>query len=92
VADELRRAFLFDFLRMARIDEATAELEAEEEPREPFLPLRWESTGDQWWYATPIDWAAASGHYDVVRELLRLNANLLVKLTSLRRIHRLESV
>jgi ankyrin repeat protein len=68
------------------------ELEAEEEPREPFLPLRWESTGDQWWYATPIDWAAASGHYDVVRELLRLDANLLVKLTSLRRIRRLESV
>ncbi|CAD6219832.1 unnamed protein product [Miscanthus lutarioriparius] len=31
-----------------------------EEPRDPFLPLRWESTGDQWWYATPIDWAAAS--------------------------------
>ena len=44
-----------------------------EEPRDPFLPLRWESTGDQWWYATPIDWAAASGHYDVVRELLRLD-------------------
>ena len=55
-------------------------------------PLRWESTGDQWWYATPIDWAAASGHYDVVRELLRLDANLLIKLTSLRRIRRLESV
>ncbi|XP_062179738.1 uncharacterized protein LOC133884374 [Phragmites australis] len=60
--------------------------------RESFLPLRWESTGDQWWYATPIDWAAASGHYDVVRELLRLDANLLVKLTSLRRIRRLEAV
>ncbi|KAG2657574.1 hypothetical protein PVAP13_1KG204400 [Panicum virgatum] len=61
-------------------------------PAEPFLPLRWESTGDQWWYATPIDWAAAGGHYDLVRELLRLDANLLVKLTSLRRIRRLESV
>ncbi|KAL6864989.1 hypothetical protein ACP4OV_016140 [Aristida adscensionis] len=64
----------------------------EESRGESFLPLRWESTGDQWWYATPIDWAAASGHYDVVRELLRLDANLLVKLTSLRRIRRLESV
>ncbi|CAO2037947.1 unnamed protein product [Urochloa humidicola] len=59
---------------------------------EPLVPLRWESTGDQWWYATPIDWAAAGGHYDLVRELLRLDANLLVKLTSLRRIRRLESV
>ncbi|TVU18624.1 hypothetical protein EJB05_34731 [Eragrostis curvula] len=70
------------------------ELEVEEEePRvQPLVPLRWESTGDQWWYATPIDMAAASGHYDVVRELLRLDANLLVKLTSLRRIRRLESV
>ncbi|OEL12541.1 hypothetical protein BAE44_0026438 [Dichanthelium oligosanthes] len=66
---------------------------AAEEPRDPsFVPLRWESTGDQWWYATPIDWAAAGGHYDLVRELLRLDANLLVKLTSLRRIRRLESV
>jgi hypothetical protein len=55
-------------------------------------PLRWESTGDQWWYATPVDWAAASGHYDVVREILRVDANLLIKLTSLRRIRRLESV
>lgn len=65
---------------------------ATEQPRDPFLPLRWESTGDQWWYATPIDWAAANGHYDLVRELLRLDPNLLVKLTSLRRIRRLESV
>ena len=65
---------------------------AVERPAEPFLPLRWESTGDQWWYATPIDWAAAGGHYDLVRELLRLDANPLVKLTSLRRIRRLESV
>jgi hypothetical protein len=31
------------------------------------------------------------GHYDVVRELLRLDANLLIKLTSLRPIRRLES-
>lgn len=69
------------------------QLATTEESRDPsFLPLRWESTGDQWWYATPIDWAAASGHYDLVRELLRLDPNLLVKLTSLRRIRRLESV
>lgn len=56
------------------------------------FPLRWEGTGDQWWYASPIDWAAANGHYDLVRQLLRLDANHLIKLTSLRRIHRLESV
>lgn len=57
-----------------------------------YFPLRWESTGDQWWYASPIDWAAANGHFDLVRELLRIDANLLIKLTSLRRIRRLESV
>ncbi|XP_009613338.1 uncharacterized protein [Nicotiana tomentosiformis] len=57
-----------------------------------YLPLRWESTGDQWWYASPIDWAAANGHYDLVRELLRLDGNHLINLTSLRRIKRLESV
>lgn len=57
-----------------------------------FFPLRWESTGDQWWYASPIDWAAANGHYDLVRELVHLDANLLIKLTSLRRIRRLETV
>ncbi|KAJ3675447.1 hypothetical protein LUZ60_004489 [Juncus effusus] len=57
-----------------------------------YFPLRWESTGDQWWYASPIDWAAANGHYDVVRELLHLDTNLLIKLTSLRRIRRLESL
>ncbi|CAA2986272.1 ankyrin repeat RF_0381 [Olea europaea subsp. europaea] len=56
------------------------------------FPLRWESTGDQWWFASPIDWAAANGHYDLVRELLHLDTNLLVKLSSLRRIRRLESV
>ncbi|CAL5022798.1 unnamed protein product [Urochloa decumbens] len=71
--------------------EARPAAAAETSP-EPLVPLRWESTGDQWWYATPIDWAAAGGHYDLVRELLRLDANLLVKLTSLRRIRRLESV
>ncbi|GAB2280585.1 hypothetical protein Dimus_015215 [Dionaea muscipula] len=57
-----------------------------------YLPLRWESTGEQWWYASPIDCAAAYGHYDLVRELIRLDANLLIKLTSLRRIRRLETV
>ncbi|XP_009416633.2 uncharacterized protein LOC103997190 [Musa acuminata AAA Group] len=57
-----------------------------------YFPLRWESTGDQWWYASPIDWAAANGHYDLVRQLLHLDANLLIKLTSLRRIRRLETV
>ncbi|KAI4375365.1 hypothetical protein MLD38_013245 [Melastoma candidum] len=56
------------------------------------FPLRWESTGDQWWYASPIDWAAANGHYDLVRELLNIDPNHLIKLTSLRRIRRLESV
>ncbi|KAI3452531.1 hypothetical protein Pfo_009195 [Paulownia fortunei] len=57
-----------------------------------YFPLRWESTGDQWWYASPIDWAAANGHYDLVRELLRLDGNHLIKLASLRRIRRLETV
>ncbi|XP_042498362.1 espin-like [Macadamia integrifolia] len=57
-----------------------------------YFPLRWESTGDQWWYASPIDWAAANGHYDLVRELLHLDTNQLIKLTSLRRIRRLETV
>ncbi|XAR51969.1 hypothetical protein NMG60_11006782 [Bertholletia excelsa] len=57
-----------------------------------YFPLRWESTGDQWWYASPIDWAAANGHYDIVRQLLRLDGNHLIQLTSLRRIRRLETV
>lgn len=57
-----------------------------------YFPLRWESTGDLWWYASPIDWAAANGHYDLVRELLRLDGNHLIKLASLRRIRRLETV
>ncbi|XP_021890341.1 uncharacterized protein LOC110808965 [Carica papaya] len=57
-----------------------------------YFPLRWESTGDQWWYASPVDWAAANGHYDLVRELLRIDRNHLIKLTSLRRIRRLETV
>ncbi|KAK9104205.1 hypothetical protein Scep_021049 [Stephania cephalantha] len=58
----------------------------------PHLPLRWEGMGDQWWYASPIDWAAANGQFDLVRELLLLDPNLIIKLTSLRRIRRLESV
>ncbi|XP_010528057.1 PREDICTED: kinase D-interacting substrate of 220 kDa-like [Tarenaya hassleriana] len=58
----------------------------------PLFPLRWESTGDQWWDAAPIDIAAANGLFDVVLELLHQDANLLIKLTSLRRIRRLESV
>jgi hypothetical protein len=57
-----------------------------------YFPLRWESTGDQWWYASPIDFAAANGYYDLVRELIYLDTNLLIKLTSLRRIRRLETV
>ncbi|GLT33138.1 hypothetical protein SLA2020_077500 [Shorea laevis] len=57
-----------------------------------YFPLRWESTGDQWWYASPVDWATANGHYDLVRELLRIDGNHLIKLTSLRRIRRLETV
>lgn len=61
-------------------------------PPPSYLPLRWESTGDQWWYASPIDWAAANGHFDLVRELLRLDCNHLITLTSLRRIRRLETV
>lgn len=57
-----------------------------------YFPLRWESTGDKWWYASPIDCAAANGHYDLVRQLLRLDPNHLISLTSLRRLRRLESV
>ncbi|KAL2903547.1 hypothetical protein RDABS01_002257 [Bienertia sinuspersici] len=57
-----------------------------------YFPLSWESTGDQWWYATPIDWAAANGLSDLVKELLQLDPNLLIKLTSLRRTRRLETV
>ncbi|CAJ2668009.1 unnamed protein product [Trifolium pratense] len=56
------------------------------------FPLRWETTAQQWWYASPIDLAAANGHYDLVIELLHLDTNLLIKLTSLQRIRRLESL
>ncbi|CAO2828927.1 unnamed protein product [Amaranthus hypochondriacus] len=57
-----------------------------------YFPLSWESTGDQWWYATPIDWAAANGLSDLVKQLLCIDPNLLIKLTSLRRTRRLELV
>ncbi|KAL6505482.1 hypothetical protein OROHE_022861 [Orobanche hederae] len=57
-----------------------------------YFPLRCEGTGDQWWFASPIDWAAANGHYDLVRELIHIDNNLLFKLTSLARIRRLETV
>ncbi|KAL8532812.1 hypothetical protein ACS0TY_009136 [Phlomoides rotata] len=58
-----------------------------------FFPLRWESTGeDQWWFASPIDFASANGHYDLVKQLLRIDSKLLVKLTSLPRLRRLETV
>lgn len=56
------------------------------------LPLRWETTLEQWWYASPIEWAAANGHYELVRELLLLDNNHLIKLTSLRRLRRLETL
>ncbi|MFS7994836.1 putative ankyrin repeat-containing domain-containing protein [Helianthus anomalus] len=32
-----------------------------------YFPLRWESTGDQWWFASSIEWAAANGHYDLFK-------------------------
>ncbi|GER33646.1 ankyrin repeat family protein [Striga asiatica] len=57
-----------------------------------YFSLRWEGTGDQWWFASPIDWAAANGHYELVRELIQIDGNLLFKLTSLARIRRLEAV
>lgn len=54
--------------------------------------MRWETSAQRWWFATPVDWAAANGYFEVVRELLSLDGNLLIKLTSLRRIRRLEAV
>ncbi|EPS65208.1 hypothetical protein M569_09568, partial [Genlisea aurea] len=55
-----------------------------------FLPLRWETAGEEWWFASPIDWAAANGCYELVRELVLLDGDQLAKLTSLSRIRRLE--
>ncbi|CAK8540698.1 unnamed protein product [Lathyrus sativus] len=57
-----------------------------------FFPLKWEATGNQWWYASPIDCAAANAHYHLVREMLKFDNNHLFNLTSLRRIRRLELV
>ncbi|KAE9610504.1 hypothetical protein Lal_00029806 [Lupinus albus] len=57
-----------------------------------YFPLHWESTGDKLWYASPIDFAAANGLYDLVTELLHFDTNLLIKLTSLHRIRRLKTV
>ena len=57
-----------------------------------YFPFWWESTGDQWWFASPIDWAVANGHYDLVRELLRIDNNHLIKLTSLPRVRLLETM
>ncbi|GAA0157526.1 hypothetical protein LIER_14778 [Lithospermum erythrorhizon] len=56
------------------------------------FPLKCESTRDHWWFASPIDWVAANGHYELVRELLLLDGNHLIKFTSLRRIRRLETI
>lgn len=54
------------------------------------LSLRWRGTKDQWWYASPIELAAANGHCEIVRELLSIDSNNLINLTSLRRIERLD--
>ncbi|PWA92644.1 ankyrin repeat family protein [Artemisia annua] len=42
--------------------------------------------------ASPIDWAAANVHYDLVREVLSLDSNHLIKLSFLNCIRRLELV
>ncbi|RVW93462.1 hypothetical protein CK203_035034 [Vitis vinifera] len=57
-----------------------------------YQALTGDSTGDQWWFASPIDWAAVNGHYDLVRELLRIDNNHLIKLTSLPRVRLLETM
>lgn len=54
-------------------------------------PMRWETTAQHWWFATPLGWATANGYFDVVRDLLSLDGSLLIMLTSLRRIRRLEA-
>lgn len=58
----------------------------------PIFPLSWENPEEKWWYVYPIELAAANGYYEIVQELLHINPNLLIKLTSLRRIQRLETV
>jgi ankyrin repeat protein len=55
-------------------------------------PMRWETSARRWWFETPVDSAAANGYFEDVRELLSLDGNLLIKLTSLRRIRKLEAV
>ena len=57
-----------------------------------FLPLRLERTYEQWWFVAPIDWAAANGHTEVVKELLKMDPSLLHNLTSKRRMRRLEKL
>ncbi|MCO5611290.1 hypothetical protein L7F22_065542 [Adiantum nelumboides] len=54
------------------------------------LPLRLEGSFEQWWFVAPIDWAAANGHTEVVKELLRMDPSLLHNLTSKRQMRRLE--
>ncbi|KAI5055164.1 hypothetical protein GOP47_0030309 [Adiantum capillus-veneris] len=54
------------------------------------LPLRLEGSFEQWWFVAPIDWAAANGHTEVVKELLRMDPSLLHNLTSKRQMRHLE--
>eukprot|EP00249_Psilotum_nudum_P036857 c8886_g1_i1 orf=553-2688(+) len=55
-------------------------------------PLRWVSSNANWRYVSPLDWAAANGHTEVVKALLLMDVNLLNKLTSKRRIRMLEAL
>ncbi|XP_078447176.1 ankyrin repeat family protein [Wolffia australiana] len=56
------------------------------------LPVRWEGTGDRYWFASAADWAAATGQYELLRQLLLSDPNLLLSLTSLRRLRRLHAL
>lgn len=57
------------------------------------IPLRWEERdGYQWWFATPLDWAASNGFVEVAIELLKLDASFMKDLASLTRIRRLEDL
>eukprot|EP00253_Pinus_taeda_P018434 PITA_18434 len=57
------------------------------------IPLSWEEcNGYQWWFATPLDWAASNGFVESAIELLKLNASLIKDLASLARIRRLEDL
>lgn len=53
--------------------------------------MRWESS-QKWRYVSPIDWAAAKGQVEVVKELLRMDPNLFRKLTSRKRNKKMESM